>query len=323
MAPPTTASCRRAWQAVSTEDVTAPGARAEYARRLRRVLAHIDEQLAEPLELKDLASVAHFSPYHFHRIFAAWMGETLGDYLRRRRLERAALMLRSDPALPVLNAALEVGFGSGEAFSRAFKTRFGYAPSAWRRLRKTDQACSNLDQASGSVGFDDEGVFSTFSQEPTMNVEVKELPAARIATLRYTGPYGAPIGEFWAQRAVPWARSLGLGPGTRYGISYDDPSNTPPSECRYDAGFEVPPDFVASSDAQIQQLPGGLYAVARFHGSAIEIERAWPWMLREWLPDSGYQMDDRPCFERQGPNDSGGGPGLPFDCDICIPVKPL
>lgn len=82
-------------------------------------------------------------------------------------------------------------------------------------------------------------------------------------------------------------------------------------------------DFVATGEARIQQLPGGLHAVARFHGSATEIERAWPWMLREWLPDSGYQMDDRPCFERQGPNDGGGGPGLPFDCDICIPLRPL
>lgn len=303
--------------------MAATAARAEYARRLRRVLAHIDTQLAAPLALKELAAVAHFSPYHFHRLFAAWMGETLGDYLRRRRLERAALLLRADPALPVLNAALEVGFGSGEAFTRAFKSHFGHAPSAWRRLRKSDQGCSNPDQAPGTLHPDDEGVFPTFSQEPSMKVEVKELPPARIATLRYTGPYGAPIGEFWAQRVVPWARSMRLKAGWRYGIGYDDPSITPPSECRYDAGIDVPDDFVASGEARIQQLPGGLYAVARFHGSAIEIERAWPWMLREWLPDSGYQMDDRPCFERQGPDDVGGGPGLPFDCDICIPVKPL
>jgi AraC family transcriptional regulator len=265
----------------------AASARAEYARRLRRVLAHIDDHLADPLALKDLAAVAHFSPYHFHRLFAAWMGETLGDYLRRRRLERAAQRLRNDPAVPVLNAALDVGFGSGEAFTRAFKSHFGHAPSAWRRLRKSDQACSNSDQVPGLLPPDDEGVFPTFSQEPRMKVEVKELPPARIATLRYTGPYGAPIAEFWAQRVIPWARSLGVGLDWRYGISYDDPSMTPPSECRYDAGIEVPDDFVATGAARIQQLPGGLYAVARFHGSAIEIERAWPWMLREWLPDSG------------------------------------
>ncbi len=69
--------------------------------------------------------MAHFSPFHFHRLFAAWTGETLGDYLRRRRVEQAALRLRSQPRLSVLEAALGVGFGSGEAFARAFRQHFG------------------------------------------------------------------------------------------------------------------------------------------------------------------------------------------------------
>src|SRR4029077_8321665 len=101
-----------------------------------------------------LAEVAHFSPFHFHRLFAAWMGATLGDYLRRRRVELAAMRLLSQPRLAVLSAALSVGFGSGEAFARAFKARFGCSPSAWREQhgagreakRNPDQAHSNPDQ---------------------------------------------------------------------------------------------------------------------------------------------------------------------------------
>ena len=60
-----------------------PDSRAEYRSRMHRVLAHIDAHLDEPLDLSSLAGVAHFSPFHFHRLFAAWTGETLGDYLRR------------------------------------------------------------------------------------------------------------------------------------------------------------------------------------------------------------------------------------------------
>ncbi|WP_257572152.1 AraC family transcriptional regulator [Janthinobacterium sp. UMAB-60] len=66
--------------------------RAEYARRMNAVLDHIDRHLDTPLDLAQLADVAHFSRFHFHRVFAAWMGETLGDYARRRRLETAALL---------------------------------------------------------------------------------------------------------------------------------------------------------------------------------------------------------------------------------------
>ena len=135
--------------------------RSEYERRMHKVLEHIDPHLDEPLDLAVLAEVAHFSPFHFHRLFAAWMGETLGEYLRRRRDEVAAMRLLSQPRLPVLNAALSVGFGSGEAFSRAFKTRFGCSPSAWReqygqgvchrRIPPTTRADEGREQLSGSV----------------------------------------------------------------------------------------------------------------------------------------------------------------------------
>ena len=57
--------------------------RTEYSRRINRVLDYIDDHLDEALDLDTLAEVANFSPFHFHRLFAAWMGETLGDYLRR------------------------------------------------------------------------------------------------------------------------------------------------------------------------------------------------------------------------------------------------
>jgi AraC family transcriptional regulator len=110
-------------------NLTTNASRREYASRLNRVLDHIDQHLADPLELATLAEVAHFSPYHFHRLFAAWMGETLGEYLRRRRLEIAAQRLAANAQLPVLNVALEVGFGSGEAFARAFKERFDCTPT--------------------------------------------------------------------------------------------------------------------------------------------------------------------------------------------------
>jgi ABC-type glutathione transport system ATPase component len=57
---------------------------AAYTQRMNRVLDHIDKHLDESLEVTALAAIAHFSPFHFHRVFTAWMGETLGDYLRSR-----------------------------------------------------------------------------------------------------------------------------------------------------------------------------------------------------------------------------------------------
>ena len=101
---------------------------------------HIERHLDQPLDLETLAAVAHFSAFHFHRLFRAWTGETLGDHLRRRRVEKGALRLLTQPGSSVLEVALAVGFGSGEAFARAFKSRFGATPSAWREERNSDQA---------------------------------------------------------------------------------------------------------------------------------------------------------------------------------------
>src|ERR1700682_5272134 len=103
-----------------TASSTYRDSRQEYVARMHRVLEHIDRQLDQQLELDTLARVANFSSFHFHRLFTAWMGETLGDYIRRRRLETSALRLVAQPRLTVTQVALSVGFCSSEAFARAF-----------------------------------------------------------------------------------------------------------------------------------------------------------------------------------------------------------
>jgi AraC family transcriptional regulator len=320
------------------DDQTSNASRREYASRLNRVLDHIDQHLADPLELAALAEVAHFSPYHFHRLFAAWMGETLGEYLRRRRLEIAAQRLAANARLPVLNVALEVGFGSGEAFARAFKERFDCTPTQWRtharqrwalelassraQHRNLDQATRKAYQATQAACTDDDGSTHPF-QEITMNVEVLTLPAARIAYLRHIGPYGPAIGKFWSGTVEPWLNANALIGRITYGVGHDDPAITAPDKCRYDAGVEVDAGFTPNGSANLMSLPGGRYAVAQFTGSSSNISTAWTEIFRDWLPGSGMQIGARPCFERypaQGAMDPATGL---FSCEICVPVKAL
>src|SRR5580704_13809057 len=104
----------------------------DYKDRTLRVLTHIQEHLDETLDLEELARVACFSSFHFHRIFAAMTGETMADLVRRLRLERAALELRSG-ARQVIQVALDAGYEAHEAFTRAFKAAYGISPAAFRR----------------------------------------------------------------------------------------------------------------------------------------------------------------------------------------------
>ena len=309
---------------------------------MHRVLAYIDQQLDQPLELATLAEVAHFSPFHFHRLFSAWMGETLGDYVRRRRVEVAAMRLAAQPRLTVLNAALGVGFGSSEAFSRAFRLHFGLPPSIWRArvaqqraseqqaslsflaspmLRNSGQHVSNPGHAHPWPAPETEGFIHPL--EPAMRVTLIERQPTTVAYLRYVGPPGEAIAQFWQTVYYPWAATHQLLDKPRYGISHDDPGIVQPAKLRYDTCVEVPAGFVPSGGALLTTLPGGRYASGRFKGTGAQFPAGWQSILRDWLPASGLQLDARPSFEFYGPDSSYDAATGVMECDICIPVAAL
>lgn len=302
-----------------------PRSRDVYVDRMHRVTEYIDQHLDQFLDLETLAEVAHFSPFHFHRLFSALTGETLGAYLRRRRCEVAATRLLAQPKLSILQIALGVGFGSAEAFTHAFGTRFGCSPTTWRLGRmnsNTDQANSKPDQAKRYESRKN-GVPNVTKKETPMKVEVIERKPTPIAYLRHVGPYGAPLGEFWQARVYPWMATNGLIGQPRYGISHDDPNVTAPEQCRYDAGCEIAAHVLAGGDAYRTTIPGGKYAALSFQGVVADFEPAWDALLRDWLPSSGLQLDNRPMFEYY-PVDSSYDPATGvLECKLCVPVMPL
>lgn len=305
-----------------------PRSRDVYLDRMHRVTAYIDQHLDQFLDLEILAEVAHFSPFHFHRLFSALMGETLGAYLRRRRCEVAATRLLAQPRISVLQIALGVGFGSAEAFTHAFGARFGCSPTTWRLQQAAERAAiSNLDQAVSNP--DQAQRFKTIKDgvrnksETPMRVQVIERKPTSIAYLRHVGPYGQPVGTFWQTRVYPWMLENGLIGQPRYGISHDDPCVTAPEQCRYDAGCEIPANKLASGDAHRTTIPGGRYAALSFKGVVADFGAAWDALLRDWLPSSGLQLDGRPMFEYY-PKDSSYDPSTGvLECDLCVPVVPL
>jgi AraC family transcriptional regulator len=304
--------------------------RSEYESRMHRVVERIDRQLDQPLDLATLAEVAHFSPFHFHRLFSAWMGETLGDYLRRRRIEVAAMRLLAQPRVPVLHIALSVGFSSAEAFARAFRARFGSPPTSWRmqqagrRSKKSnpDQADRKMSQAPAAVS-SKHGASRNPEKETSMNVKLVDRQPTTVAYLRHLGPYGASLSQFWQKTVYPWLVTNGLLGQPRYGISHDDPGITAPAQCRYDACAEVPQQFVPTGGAFKTTIPGGRYAALGFKGTVAEVGDAWTALLRDWLPSSGLQLDARPCFEYYPTGSTYDPETGVFDCVICIPVVPL
>jgi AraC family transcriptional regulator len=309
----------------------------EYGTRINRVQDYIQANLGRELGLDELSRVACFSPFHFHRIYAAMTGETLGDFIRRKRLEKAAGLLLSGQSVSVTGICYDCGFSSPAVFARAFREYFGTSPSAWRETgSKGGKRKSNTDQTRSKQS-KAESIRKRYNSLPKpkprtgtkgvkMKVEVRQLPGYHVAYMRYTGPYGPGVSKHW-EKFNKWARAHRyLGPQAptpvALGISHDDPSITPPEKCRYDSCAVVPAEFEPGPSVNASDIPGGEYAVLRFKGTDRTIGDAWRNMYAVWLPQSGYQCDDRPCFEmytREHQCHSDGS----WECDICIPVKPL
>jgi len=306
--------------------------RLEYDRRVNRVIDHIRGHLAEGLTLAELARVAAFSPFHFDRVFKAVTGETLFGFIQRLRLERAgsALMGRTDAS--VLEIALDHGFTSAATFARAFRAHFGMSATAWRSggaarwrrhlQRKPRKQLRKTGKARGPRRVDTP---RTTAKEVTMSVNVREQPPFHVAYMRYTGPPGPDgIPQLW-ERFGRWLEAHGFHPPgrTTIGVTYDDPTVTAPEKYRYDACVVVPPDFQPDRLVNVMDIPGGTYAIAPFEGTARDILPVWMRVFAAWLPGSGYQPDDRPCYELYRGDPMVDGKARVFRCDLCLPVRPL
>jgi AraC family transcriptional regulator len=313
--------------------------RAEYTRRINRVLDHIRAYRSDDLSLEKLAAVARFSPFHFHRVFKSIVGENVREHIQRTRLEYAATVLVTRPHLDILEVALDNGFNSASAFARAFKERFGMSASDWRRgcaplLGKEGRPDSKpriAEHKDGKAPFsgkqndafasDDD---ADDTKEKTMDVKVEMLPSYSLAYMRYIGPYApAAISDLW-HRLARWAGPRDLWTEDRLclGIPHDNPLVTEPSKCRYDAAIVVPAGFTADGEVNLVELQGGKCAISRFVGKPWEIGAVYDQLFAAWLPQSGYQPDDRLIFElyRGQAYDAASGN---FTCDVCAPVRPI
>ena len=159
-----------------------------------------------------------------------------------------------------------------------------------------------------------------------MSIRVTELPVRHVAYMRYVGPYGPHgIPELW-MKLKKWMQTHDLVADSTItlGVGHDDPDITAAEQCRYDACVVVPASFTPDRWVNVMDVPGGTYAVSEFAGTAHDIRGAWEALYRSWLPGSGYEPDDRPCFERYRPrNFTVEGKPDAFRAELCMPVRPL
>lgn len=259
----------------------------DHQKRLNRVLDHIRQHLDEPLSLDRLADVACFSPYHFHRIFAAHAGETVWEHIKRLRLELAAhRLIRTHRS--VTDIALAAGYETPSAFTRAFGQHFGVPPQMFRKDRRPFAPPPPLTLA-----------ISTRREENTVNPEIRTRAETVVIYARRNGDYNESARAAWAA-VCAFAGPRGLiKPQSEFiGCSHDDPTITAAEKLRYDACITVAESVEPQGDIGVGTIGGGRYAVFVHEGPYHELSRTYGEIYGRWLPQSGAKLRDASCFEK-------------------------
>ncbi len=270
---------------------------------VQRAVWYIESHSNEDLILADIARAAGTSPFHLARLFRAATGWSVVRYLRMRRLSKAAAEL-AEGAAEILPVALASGYGSHEAFTRAFRDAFGLAPEAVRQ-------CGHLD-----------GV-ATLAPLRVIEEAAGPPPDLRIETLGpllLTGVGASYLAEDTAGIPSQWQRLYAEQPAAKTKPQAFGVFHSADDEGRLDylAGYAVEHFGQAPRGYPRLRLARQRYAVVRHEGHVGSIPRTWHALLGEWLPAAGFEPVDAPDFERYDASfDPATGNG---GVDICVPV---
>ena len=310
--------------------------RQEYRARINKVMDYLEANPDKPADLSVLAGLAHFSPYHFHRIFTFMTGETPGAFLQRTRVEKAARLINKNDGMPLAEVAVMCGFGDASAFSRSFKKHFGISPTEYRLLdqpiyikegRRFGKICQE-DSNPGQVGTDMNSQFCTVELKNLIimdaKIEIRQMPELNVVYVRHTGQFNQ-IKHAYG-KLFQWAGPRGLiGPDTRtITVYHDDPSVTSIEKVRQSACITVKGDVATDGEIGKMTIPAGKFAVGHFDFRGEEgFEKAWNTMCH-WFTESGYEPGEGNSYELYlgDPAEEGDNPPH-FVLDICLPVKPL
>lgn len=250
-------------------------------QRIQSACRFLEDHLDGDPPLDEVARAAHYSAFHFHRLFRGLTGETVRGYARRLRLERAAHRLTHSD-VDISEIALGSGYSSHEAFTRAFTKHFDITPSEYRAAKQD----SRPPMAS--------------SDAPLIDVRIESREPCTVACVRHVGPYGD-VGLAW-KTLMKWGwMKMVFGKAQAFGLCYDDPDVTEPQRVRYDACIAVEAGTRTNRTVELQSHQGGPYAVTLHRGPYATIGETYASLFAHIVtkPIGGkrWRLGDPPSLE--------------------------
>ncbi|HHT7082050.1 AraC family transcriptional regulator [Bacillus cereus] len=290
--------------------------RNEYLQCIYKVQNYIELHINDSLSIEELADIAGFSKYHFHRIFKGIVDEPLSRYVNRLKLERATNLLTYRSDMTITDIAYHFGFTDSAVFSRTFKNYYGVSPSQYRNYNSKN--CKDVRRTSQY----------NECKKVRGNVEIVTVDDINVAYIRHTGTYEELTIAFpkMIEKLFHYAakQNYHVFEDTKVLTIYHDHHEfTEDYQLRTSLCITIPDESaVETSDIGIMVIPSGKYAVSHFEIQQDEYKGAWNFLYGEWLPNSGYKPRDAYPFEMYK-NDPRQHPENKHIVDIYVPIEPF
>lgn len=256
--------------------------REEYQKCVNAVVDYINLHLGEEIDLKSLAKISHFSPFYFHRIMKAFLGEPVGTFIVRTRTETAARLLRYTD-LPIADIAYRIGYSSSSSLSKVFKQFYGISPLEYRNNK-------NFVIMKPAI----------IHSELKLKREIKELPVRNMIYIRLFGDYKLNdyCGTWMRLQQFVQEEKLPMGEVMPYCIFHDDPKVTPIEKLRTDVCMVMPTAVAPKGNIGFKQLPAGRYAIFLYKGSYEHLQSVYDTIYGKYIPEMECTFRDEASAER-------------------------
>ncbi len=277
--------------------------REEYSRRINIVIEYINNHLGEDMSIDTLAGISNFSPYHFHRITHAMLGEPIGAFIMRMRVETAARLLRYSD-MPIQEVAYKVGYDVPSSLSKAFKTFFGIAPNDYRNNKtysimkpinvnndlKLEQRIANL-KSMQVIYIRLQGVYSDNDYCAAWKklwgyVHEKGLFSEQMTRLCNDTPKSHILRRMCDEAGI-----------NHICIYHDDPRVTEGDKQRADVCLSISAKVEPQGEIGVKEIEGGKYAAFLYKGPYENLGNVYDSIYGKYIFEFKYQLASRPGFE--------------------------
>lgn len=255
----------------------------DYRLRVERVANYIREHLDSEIDIRTLAELSAFSPFHFHRIMRGYLGEPIGAFIVRSRVELAAKLLRYS-AMTVSDIAYRVGYDTPSSLTKSFSKHFGISPKEYR-LTKNYQ------------------IMTIQSPCPEVNLskgKIVELEPKTVLYIRAIGSYSsvdfnALFARLWDEVKRQGIYSAGI---EHIGVYHNNPEVTPAENLMSDICLRVCKPVEPNCDIAVKEIPGGRFIVFTYTGEYNKVGAAYDKIYGELLAKNGVEPRSNYCMEK-------------------------